>query len=91
MKALKKENESIQKIVQETLDLLKQAYDKLDEVYDSEGIMQIHNLDAGQCVIHAGVNIESAVAWLNSEHGEDQDCVLQFSPKNHKELFTFQF
>ena len=91
MKALKKESEAVQEIVRETMALLKQAHDKLDEVYDNEGIMQVYNLEAGQCVIHAGIAIEAAVAWLNSEHGEEQDCVMQFTPKDYHELATFEF
>ena len=91
MKALKKESETIQNIVRETMALLKQARDKLEEVYDKEGVMQIHNLDAGQCVIHAGWAIEAAAAWLSSEHGEDQDCCLQLTPKNYGDPSNFDF
>lgn len=92
MKALKKESESVQKIVQETLDLLKQAYDKLNEVYDSDGVMQVNTLEAGQCVIHSGVAIAAAAAWLNSEHGEDQECVFRPTPKVvYTESPTFDF
>lgn len=91
MKVLKQESEAIQQIIRETLALLKQAHDKLDELSDSEGVMQINTLEAAQCAIHAGCAIEAAAAWLNSEHGEDQDCVLQFTPKDYHETLSFDF
>ena len=91
MKALQKESEAIQDIVRETLVLLKQAHDKLDEVNDAEGRMQVNTLEAAQCLIHAGCAIEAAAAWLRSEHGEDQDCVMQFTPKDYHESPSFDF
>lgn len=72
MKVLKKESEAIQQTVREALALLKQAHDKLDEVYDSEGVMQINSQNAGECVFHAGVAIESAAAWLTLEVGHSE-------------------
>lgn len=91
MKALKQESEAIQQIVRETMALLELAYEKLTEVYDSDGRMQVNTLVAGQCVIHAECAIEAAAAWLNSDHGEERDCMMLYAPEDYHESFTFEF
>ena len=71
MKVLKKESEAVQQVAREAIALLKQAYEKLDEAYDNEGVMQVNTMEAAECVIHAGVAIETAAAWLNFEEGAE--------------------
>ena len=92
MKVLMKESEAIQEIVRETMALLKQAHEKLYEVYDSDDVMQVNTKEAGYCVIHSGMAIAAAAAWLNSEHGEEQECVFKPTPKVvYTESPTFDF
>ena len=69
MKVMKKESEAIQQVAREVIDLLKQAYEKLEEAYDNESVMQVTTMEAGECVIHALVAIECAAGWLNKEPG----------------------
>ena len=71
MKILNQESEAIQKNVREAMSLLKQAYEKLDELYDNVGVMQTCTMEAAECVIHAAVAIESAAGWLNKEPGAE--------------------
>ena len=71
MKVLKQESEAIQQIAKEAISLLKQAYEKLGEAYDNEGIMHVNTMEAGECIIHATTAIESAAGWLNKEPGAE--------------------
>lgn len=90
MKVLKKESEAIQKVAQEAIALLKQAYEKLEEAYCEEGSISVHDLKAAECYVQAGVAIQSAAAWLNLDD-EDQERFYRPTPDVPMDETCFEF
>lgn len=81
MRAVDRESEAIQQIVDEATALLKKAYEKLEEASDQNGVMQVHGPGAAECIAQAQYDIEVACAWLNKEESVGTEILLRLIPK----------